>query len=224
MDKPEAFALAKSDVAPDREAMAAALSDFLRAAGLSAAADGEAPGKAATAWAEELLSGYGTDPMAIVAKTWADDANEMVAVTDIPFVSVCAHHLLPFYGRAHLAYLPDGRLTGLSRMTSLVNCLARRLQIQERLTEELCEALMRGVEARGAACLVVATHDCVGARHLEHQSSEVRTLAYRGEFADDRALQDSFLRLVLGSGDPGFQERGPRLVGGPSGMESFEDE
>jgi len=224
MDENSEFAMVKSGAVPDREAMASALADFLRAVGLPVAAAGEAPAKTAAAWADELLSGYGADPTAIISKTWDDDANEMVAVTDIPFVSVCAHHLLPFYGRAHLAYLPDGRLTGLSRLTSMVDCLARRLQVQETLTEELCEVLMRGVGARGAACLLVASHDCVGARQLEHQGSEVKTLAYRGEFADDRTLQDSFLRLVLGPGDPGSKPDGPRRVGGPSGRESFENE
>jgi GTP cyclohydrolase I len=138
---------------------------------------------------------------------------------------VCEHHLLPFYGEAHVAYLPGGRLTGLSRLTSLVNCLARRLQIQERLGEQVCDALMEGAGARGAACLLYASHDCVGARKLEHRDARVQTLAYRGEFAQEPARRDEFLRLVLGSSAGEAREHdGPIQLGGPVSRESFEDE
>lgn len=211
----------------NRDAMEAALADFLRAAGLPEAAEGDAPVKASEAWAERLLSGYSEDPLAVVGKTWEFDSREMVAVSGIPFVSVCEHHLLPFYGVAHLAYLPGGRLTGLSRLTSLVDCLARRLQIQERLGEQVCDALMEGVGALGAACLLTASHDCVGARRLEHRDSRVQTLAFRGRFAEEPALRDDFLRLVLGPHDGADQARGnagPTAVSGPVRGESFEDE
>jgi len=209
----------------DREAMIAALADFLRAAGLPAAAAGEAPAKATAAWADELLSGYRRDPLEVIGKTWAYDAQGMVTVTGISFVSVCEHHLLPFYGEAHIAYLPGGRLTGLSRLTELVNCLARRLQIQERLGEEVCDALMEGVGARGAACLLSASHDCVGARKLEHRGARVQTLAYRGAFAEQSALRDDFLRLVLGpQAEAVPQPDGPTQISGPVAMENIEDE
>lgn len=211
--------------APDLAAMQHALADFLRAAGLPDAASGEAPQKAAAAWAEQLLSGYAEDPLDIVGATWAHDSREMVAVSAIPFVSVCEHHLLPFYGEAHVAYLPGGRLTGLSRLAGLVNCLARRLQIQERLCEQVCDALMEGVGARGAACLLHASHDCVGARKLEHRDARVRTLAYRGELAEQPALREEFLRLVLGSeGTPAAGTDGPIQIRGPDAKESNEDE
>lgn len=213
------------EVARDRAAMEKALADFLRAAGLPDAASGDAPAKAAAAWIEELLSGYATDPLRALGETWAYDSSEMVAVSAIPFVSVCEHHLLPFYGEAHVAYLPGGRLAGLSRLTSLVNCLARRLQIQERLGEQVCDALMEGVGARGAACLLNASHDCVGARKLEHRDARVQTLAYRGAFADDPALRDEFLRLVLGPRGgtrPGAEN--PTASSGPVARESSEDE
>lgn len=182
--------------APDIEAMSAALADFLRAAGLDAAAAGEAPEKAATAWARELLAGYWKEPSEILT-TWPDQTSDMVILRGVPFVSVCAHHLLPFYGVAHVAYLPDGRLTGLSRLAELVDCVARRLQVQERITEQLADLMMQGLRPRGAACLLEAAHDCVGARSLENRGSRVQTVAYRGEFADSRDRQDSFLRLVL---------------------------
>jgi len=198
MNEPEDTALVTVAGKMDVAAMRKALAEFLRAAGLPEAAEGDAPGKAAEAWAGQLLSGYGRDPVETLGAIWPDDSSEMVVVTDISFVSVCAHHLLPFYGVAHVAYLPGGRLAGLSRLTSLVDCLARRLQIQEQLTEQVCEALMKGAGARGAACLVLAAHDCVGARKLEHRGARVQTLAYRGEFTDDPALRNEFLQLVHG--------------------------
>jgi GTP cyclohydrolase I len=209
----------------DRAAMEKALAEFLRAAGRTEAAAGEAPMKAAEAWAEVLLSGYASDPLEVVGRTWEYESSEMVAVSGIPFVSVCEHHLLPFYGEAHVAYLPGGRLTGLSRLAALVNCLARRLQIQERLSEQVCDALMEGVGARGAACLLHATHDCVGARRLEHRDARVQTLAYRGAFAEDPALRDEFLRLVLGPcAGTAPDHDGPTQIRGPVVRESCEDE
>ena len=198
MNEPEDTALVSAAGKMDVAAMRKALADFLRAAGLPEAAEGEAPGKAAEAWAGQLLSGYGRDPVETLGEIWPDDSSEMVIVGDVPFVSMCAHHLLPFYGLAHVAYLPGGRLVGLSRLTSLVDCLARRLQIQEQLGEQVCEALMEGAGARGTACLLLASHDCIGARKLEHRGARVQTLAYRGEFADDPVLRNEFLQLVQG--------------------------
>lgn len=209
----------------DRDAMQEALAAFLRAAGLEDAAAGDAPHKAAEAWAGVLLSGYASDPLEIVGETWEHDTSEMVAVSGIPFVSVCEHHLLPFYGEAHVAYLPGGRLTGLSRLAALVNCLARRLQIQERLGEQVCDALMEGAGARGAACLMYATHDCVGARKLEHRGARVQTLAYRGAFAEQPALREDFMRLVLGPhGGTARDQDGPTHISGPVAKESLVDE
>ena len=176
--------------------MEKALCEFLRAAGLPEAAEGEAPGKAAEAWAGELLSGYGRDPVKVLGEAWPDESSELVVVSGIPFVSVCAHHLLPFYGMAHVAYLPGGQLVGLSRLAALVDCLACRLQIQEQLSEQVCEALMEGSGARGAACVLRASHDCVGARKVQYSGSRVQTFAYRGAFVDDQMLRNEFLQLV----------------------------
>lgn len=200
-DRNDGAVVVPAGAAVDRKAMAAALADFLRAAGLPEAAGGEAPDKSARAWAEELLAGYRRDPEEILASTWPDQTGEMVSLRGIPFVSVCAHHLLPFYGTASLAYLPDGRLTGLSRLTDVVECLSRRLQVQERLTEQIVDALMAGLRPRGAACLLEAEHDCVGARRLRHRGVQAQTIAYRGAFLDDPKLQERFVRLVVQSED-----------------------
>jgi len=190
--------------AVDLDTMASSIAEFLTAAGLPDAADSGAPKKSAGAWAEVLLAGYRKDPATILGQSWPDQTGELVAMRAVPFVSVCEHHLLPFYGEAHLAYLPDGQLTGLSRLAALVDCLARRLQVQERLTEQLVDVVMDSLQPRGAACILEAVHDCVGARTLQHRGSKVQTVAYRGEFSDNPGLQDRFLRLVLGGGVTGL--------------------
>jgi GTP cyclohydrolase I len=189
--------------AVDRDAMASSIADFLTASGLPDAAVSGAPQKTAEAWAEILLAGYREDPATILGQSWPDQTGELVTMLAVPFVSVCEHHLLPFYGEAHLAYLPDGQLTGLSRLAALVDCLARRLQVQERLTEQLVDVVMDSLKPKGAACVLEAVHDCVGARTLQHRGSRVQTVAYRGEFRNDPGLQDRLLRLVLGGGVAG---------------------
>ncbi len=186
--------------AVDRDAMASSIAEFLTAAGLPDAARSGAPQKTAEAWAEVLLAGYREDPTTILGQSWPDQTGELVTMLSVPFVSVCEHHLLPFYGEAHLAYLPDGQLTGLSRLAALVDCLARRLQVQERLTEQLVDVVMDSLQPKGAACVLEAVHDCVGARTLQHRGSRVQTVAYRGEFRDNSGLQDRLLRLVMGGG------------------------
>ena len=196
MNDPKDIPTAPANFEMDVVQMQRALSEFLRAAGLSEAAEGEAPGKSAEAWASELLSGYGNDPVEVLGEAWPDESSELVVVSGIPFVSVCAHHLLPFYGVAHVAYLPGGQLVGLSRLAALVDCLASRLQIQEQLSEQVCEALMEGAVARGAACTLRASHDCVGARKVQYSGAQVQTFAYRGAFVDDQMLRNEFLQLV----------------------------
>ncbi len=196
MNNPEETARESAAFKMDVEAMQKALAEFLHAAGLSEAAEGQAPRKAAEAWASELLSGYGRDPIKVLGETWRNDSSGLVTVTGIPFVSVCAHHLLPFYGFAHVAYLPGGKLVGLSRLALLVDCLACRLQIQEQLGEQVCETLMEGADARGAACYLLASHDCLGARKVEYSGTQVQSFAYRGAFVDDPTLRNEFLQLV----------------------------
>ncbi len=178
--------------------MERAWAEFLAAAGLLEAAAGEAPARAAEAWMESLLSGYDCDPVALLQPTWPERSGSIIAVSGIPFVSVCAHHLLPFFGQAHVAYLPAEELTGLSRIEEMVGCLSRRLQLQERLGEEIVEALTRGVRARGAACVLEAEHLCVFARGRRQRGTVTRSVAFTGAFRDDHQLQDRCLRLLGG--------------------------
>ena len=179
----------------DLAAMTSATAAFLRGAGLDVAAEGNTAERTARAWAEHLVAGYGKDPVEVLKPTWPDRSGEIVTMRRVPFVSVCAHHLLPFFGEAHLAYLPDGRLTGLSRLEELVYCLTRRLQVQERLTEEIVAALDEALGAHGSACAIEAEHLCVFARG-KPRGAFVQTVSFRGAFESDRELQERFLRLV----------------------------
>lgn len=179
--------------------MERAFAEFLAAAGLPQEAAGGAPERAAEAWIDSLLSGYRRDPVELLRPTWPERSGSIIAVSAIPFVSVCAHHLLPFFGLAHVAYLPREELTGLSRIEEMVACLSRRLQLQEKLGEEIVEALMKGVCARGAACVLEAEHLCVFARGRRQRGTVTRSVAFAGAFRDDHQLQDRCLRL-LGSG------------------------
>lgn len=149
----------------------------------------------ADAWNREILAGYRADPGRILRATFRSREDGMVVVRDIPFVSVCAHHLLPFLGRAHVAYLPSGRLVGLSKIARLVDALSRRLQLQERLSRQIVEALDRALGPAGAACRMEAEHLCMTIRGARKRSTRVVTAAYAGAFRKSPSLRAEFLRL-----------------------------
>ena len=198
LDPPHAPAAAATRF--DREGMRTAMADFLAAAGLPDDAAGVAPDNTAAAWIDHLLSGYANDPGSVLEPIWPERSGDIVTVTGIPFVSVCAHHLLPFFGLANVAYLPDEHLTGLSRIEELVRCLSRRLQMQERLGEQIVEQLMTGVRALGAACIIEAEHLCVFARGKRQRGSVTRTAAFAGKLATDQRLQDHCLAWLKPAG------------------------
>jgi GTP cyclohydrolase I len=120
----------------------------------------------------------------------------MVVVKDIEFFSLCEHHILPFFGRAHLAYLPCGKLLGVSKLPRIVNMFARRLQLQERLTSEIVEAVGQVLAPRGVACLVECHHLCMMMRGVKSQHSCLTTTAFRGVFTDTPSLRSEFLQLI----------------------------
>ena len=122
----------------------------------------------------------------------------MVLVRDIEIYSLCEHHLLPFFGKAHVAYLPNGRIVGLSKIPRLVDMFARRLQVQERLTDEIADALMRVLDPHGVGVVIEAYHLCMMMRGVEKQNSKTVTSALRGSFRDDAKSRDEFLRLAHG--------------------------
>ena len=128
-----------------------------------------------------------------------EEAHEnMVLVRDIEFYSMCEHHLLPFFGRIHVAYIPDGRIVGLSKLPRVVEVFARRLQVQERLTDQVADAIMECLAPQGVGVVADAVHLCMMMRGIEKQSSRTVTSSLRGVFRDDARTRDEFLRLVHG--------------------------
>jgi GTP cyclohydrolase I len=153
--------------------------------------------EAALRW---LTRGYHHTVAEVVGKGIFDEAHEnMILVRDIELYSLCEHHMLPFFGRAHVAYLPKGRIVGLSKIPRIVELYARRLQVQERLTDQIADALMEVLEPHGAGVLIEASHLCMMMRGVEKQNSRTVTSALRGAFRDDPKTRSEFLRLVHGS-------------------------
>ena len=147
-----------------------------------------------------LTRGYHHTVAEVVGKGIFDEAHEnMILVRDIELYSLCEHHMLPFFGRAHVAYLPKGRIVGLSKIPRIVELFARRLQVQERLTDQIADALMEVLEPHGAGVLIEASHLCMMMRGVEKQNSRTVTSALRGAFRDDPKTRSEFLRLVHGS-------------------------
>jgi GTP cyclohydrolase I len=128
------------------------------------------------------------------------DSENMVMVRDIELYSLCEHHMLPFFGKAHIAYLPNGKVVGLSKLARVVEVFARRLQVQERLTEEIAHALEEVLQPLGVGVVIEASHLCMMMRGVEKQNSQTITSALRGAFRDDGRTRDEFLRLAHNGG------------------------
>jgi GTP cyclohydrolase I len=146
-----------------------------------------------------LLSGYDLNVADVInGAVFAESYQEMVLVRDIEVYSLCEHHLLPFFGKAHVAYLPRGRIIGLSKLPRIVEVFARRLQVQERLTTQIAAALDEALEPHGTAVVIEASHLCMMMRGVEKQDSSTITSAMRGSFLNDQRTREEFLRLVHG--------------------------
>jgi GTP cyclohydrolase IA len=144
-----------------------------------------------------LTSGYAADVDATLNNAlFSVDYNEMVIVRDIDFYSLCEHHLLPFFGKCHVAYIPQGRVLGLSKIPRLVDIFARRLQIQERLTNQIAETLREKVDPLGVAVVMEATHLCMAMRGVEKQNSVATTSSMLGVFREDARTRMEFLELI----------------------------
>jgi GTP cyclohydrolase I len=162
------------------------------------------PLRVAKAWAEDLISGYGLEPVDEVTWTPTPPGAGLVALRGVAFASVCVHHLLPFTGTAHLAYLPDRRLAGLSKLGRVVDALSRRLQIQERLTAQIADVLQDALEPRGVAVVLEAEHTCMTLRGVRKEGSRLVTVAARGLFEHDApARREALAALGHGSGPAG---------------------
>jgi GTP cyclohydrolase I len=155
------------------------------------------PERVATAM-QWLTRGYGMTAKEVVGDAvFAEDHTNMVVVRDVEFYSMCEHHMLPFFGTCHVAYIPDGRIVGLSKLPRVIEVFARRLQVQERLTEQVAAAIDEVLAPRGVGVVVEAVHLCMMMRGVEKQSSKTITSALRGSFRDDRSTRDEFMRLVM---------------------------
>lgn len=180
----------------DLEAIAGAVRTILRAVGEDPDRPGllETPARVARMYAE-MFSGLHSDPARHLRVTFPEDYDELVMVRDIPFTSMCEHHLLPFTGVAHVAYLPHGRVTGLSKLARVVEEVARRPQVQERMTRTIAELIETELDSTGVAVLVQAEHSCMSIRGVKKHGSSTVTSSLRGLFRDDPARRAEVLAL-----------------------------
>jgi len=154
------------------------------------------PARVAEAW-RYLLQGYAADPEEVLNNAlFAEDTDEMILIRDIELYSMCEHHLLPFVGKAHVAYIPQGRIVGFSKIPRLVDIYARRLQVQERLTTQIAATLDRLLKPLGVGVVIEATHLCMTMRGVQKQNSVAVTSAMLGAFRDDRGTRNEFLDLI----------------------------
>lgn len=157
----------------------------------------ETPDRVARMYAE-IFAGLHLDPAVHLRKTFTQKHDEMVLVTDIEFASMCEHHLLPFTGKAHVGYLPDGQIVGLSKLARVVEVVARRPQVQERMTEQIADLIMNEIQPRGVGVIVEASHSCMTIRGVRKPGTTMRTSALRGMFKTNPATRAEFIALVRG--------------------------
>lgn len=155
----------------------------------------DTPGRIARMY-EEIYKGMEEDPAQHLSTTFAVQSNEIVLEKDITFYSTCEHHLMPFYGKAHIAYLPDGRVAGLSKLARTVEVYARRLQIQEHMTIQIADAIMEYLKPQGVMVMVEAEHMCMTMRGVAKPGSKTATTAVRGCFVDNARLQQYFFEMI----------------------------
>jgi GTP cyclohydrolase I len=183
----------------DRDAVVAAVRTILEAIGEDPERDGlqRTPERVADMY-EEIFAGIGHDPATELDVTFEADHDEMIMVRDIPLYSVCEHHLVPFIGRAHVAYIPNeqGDITGLSKLARLVDLLAKRPQVQERLTTQIAEAIERALKPRGVLVVIEAEHLCMSMRGVKKPGSETVTSAVRGMFRRNSATRAEAMGLI----------------------------
>jgi GTP cyclohydrolase IA len=152
---------------------------------------------------DELTAGYHIDPDGVInGAMFSVEYDEMVVVRDIEFFSLCEHHLLPFIGRAHVGYLPRGRVVGLSKIPRIVDMYAQRLQVQERLTVQIADYLMEKLEPKGVACVIEATHLCTMMRGVKKQEATMVTSSMTGTFRRDARTRAEFMGLIGKPGTP----------------------
>ncbi len=181
----------------DTERIINAVKEILLAIGEDIDRDGlrKTPGRVASMYAE-LLAGSYEDPKEHLGSIFTEDYDEIVLLRDIPFYSICEHHLLPFIGSAHVAYLPKGKVLGVSKLARIVDCFARRLQTQERLTYQIADFIMDSLKPRGTAVVLEASHSCMTIRGIKKPGSMMVTSALRGIFRKDPRTRSEVLSLM----------------------------
>jgi GTP cyclohydrolase I len=189
-----------SEPAVDLERIRDAVREILLAVGEDPQREGlrETPDRVARMYAE-VFEGLRQDPRVHLKKLFIQKYDEIVLIKDIRLVSFCEHHLLPIVGAAHVAYIPNGKVIGLSKIPRVVDVLCRRPQMQERLTEELADLLMKELDAKGVAVVIEATHSCMTIRGVNKPDSSLVTSAMRGVFRDRLATRTEVMSLIFGS-------------------------
>ena len=145
---------------------------------------------------EEIFGGLGKDAKEILSKTFEVDNDDLVIEKDITFFSMCEHHLVPFYGKVHIAYIPKGKVAGLSKLARTVEVYAKKPQLQERLTTEIADALMKYLDAEGAMVVIEAEHTCMTMRGVKKPGTKTVTTSYRGIFKEDATLRKEVMMLL----------------------------
>jgi GTP cyclohydrolase IA len=183
----------------DHAKLRRAVRDILAAVGEDPDREGlqETPDRVARMYAE-IFAGLQTDPAVYLQKTFTQKHDEMVLVKDIEFASCCEHHLLPFMGKAHIAYLPNGKIVGLSKLARVVEAVAKRPQVQERMTEEIADLIMTHLSARGVGVIIEAAHTCMSIRGVRKPGAMTITSSMRGGFLNDPATRAELMALVFG--------------------------
>jgi GTP cyclohydrolase I len=145
----------------------------------------------------EVFAGIEQDPLEVLSVGFEEGHDEMVVIKDIPFYSMCEHHLLPFFGVAHVGYIPNGRVVGISKLARVVEIFARRPQLQERLTSQIADSIVEGLKPRGVAVVIEAEHMCIAMRGVEKAGSKVTTSVNRGLFRTNSITRSEFFSLAL---------------------------
>lgn len=181
----------------DVEAVEQSARELLRSIGLDPDCEGlrETPRRIAAMY-QELFEGLNQDPVEALSVGFEEGHDEMVILREIPFYSMCEHHFLPFQGKAHVGYLPDGRIVGLSKIARALEIFARRPQVQERLTTQLAECIEDVLHARGVGVVIEAEHTCMTARGIKKPGATMVTSAMRGRFRSDANTRQEFLGLI----------------------------
>lgn len=155
----------------------------------------DTPGRVARMY-EEIFSGMHDNAKEHLSKTFTAENNEMIVERDIVFYSTCEHHIMPFYGKAHIAYIPDGRVVGISKLARTVEAYAKRLQIQEQMTTQIADAIMEHLKPQGVMVMIEAEHMCMTMRGVKKPGSQTVTIVTRGAFIENDTLQNTFFHLV----------------------------